>query len=82
MLAGVATARLARLAGPSAQPSSQCRWRGRSAVSRQFVKQTGTGLAELPARDPTAEDIQGLMLGGEFMAGRCVPVPPRRHRRG
>ncbi len=60
----------------------QGRCRGRSAVSRQFVKQTETGLAELPARDPTAKDIQGLMLGGEFMAGWCVTVRPRRHRRG
>ncbi len=41
-------------------------------MSRQFIKQTETGLAELPARDPTAEDIKGLMLDGEHMTGRCA----------
>jgi len=52
------------------------------AVSRQFIKQTETGLAELPARDPTAKDIKGLMLGGEHMTAWCVTVRPRRRRRG
>jgi len=47
---------------------------GRSAVSRRFVKETETALAELLARDLSGKDIKVLMLDGEHMAGRCVIV--------
>jgi len=75
MLAGVATRRHARVAEPLgkhvlAGASST----GRSAVSRRFVKQTETALAELLARDLTEAGIKVLMLDGEHMAGRCVIV--------
>lgn len=75
MLAGVATRRHARIAEPVgtgvlADASST----GRSAVSRRFVKQTETALAELLARDLAELDIKVLMLDGEHMAGRCVIV--------
>jgi putative transposase len=46
----------------------------RSAISRRFVKQTETALAELMARDLTGEDITVLMLDGEHLAERCVVV--------
>jgi putative transposase len=43
-------------------------------VSRQFVKQTETALAELLARDLTGKDIKVLMLDGEHLADTCVIV--------
>jgi putative transposase len=46
----------------------------KSAISRRFVKQTETALAELMARDLTDLDIKVLMLDGEHMAERCVVV--------
>ena len=42
----------------------------RSAVSRRFVRQTETALAELMARDLADEDIKVLMLDGEHMSLR------------
>lgn len=75
MLAGVATRRHARIAEPvGKEVIDSARSTGRSAVSRQFVKQTETALAELLARDLTGKDIKVLMLDGEHMAGRCVIV--------
>ena len=75
MLAGVATRRHARVGEPVgkgvlAGASST----GRSAVSRRFIKQTETALAELLARDLSELDIKVLMLDGEHMASRCVIV--------
>ena len=43
-------------------------------MSRQFVKQTETALAELLARDLTGEDIKVLMLDGEHLADTCAVV--------
>ena len=75
MLAGVATRRHARVAEPvGTAVSDHARSTGRSAVSRQFVKQTETALAELLARDLTSQDIKVLMLDGEHLADTCVVV--------
>ena len=46
----------------------------RSAISRRFVRQTETALAELMARDLSELDIKVLMLDGEHLAERCVVV--------
>jgi len=43
-------------------------------VSRRFVKQTETALAELMASDLSGEDITVLMIDGEHLAERCVMV--------
>jgi transposase-like protein len=75
MLAGVATRRHARTAEPvGTRVVEQAKSTSRSAISRRFVKQTETALAELMARDLTGEDIKVLMLDGEHMAERCVVV--------
>ncbi len=75
MLAGVATRRHARIAEPVGKGViDSARSTGRSAVSRQFVKQTETALAELLARDLTGKDIKVLMLDGEHLADTCVIV--------
>ena len=75
MLAGVATRRHARTAEPvGAQVVEQAKSTSRSAISRRFVRQTETALAELMARDLSGEDIKVLMLDGEHMAERCVVV--------
>ena len=76
MLAGVATRRHARTAEPVGEKVSE-RGRNRlrsSAISRRFVRQTETALAELMARDLSELDIKVLMLDGEHMAERCVVV--------
>jgi len=75
MLAGVATRRHARVAEPvGTVVDKEATSTSRSAISRRFVKQTETALAELMARDLTGEDIKVLMLDGEHMAERCVVV--------
>jgi putative transposase len=75
MLAGVATRRHARTAEPVGAPVvEQAKSTSRSAISRRFVRQTETALAELMARDLAGEDIKVLMLDGEHMAERCVVV--------
>ena len=75
MLAGVATRRHARIAEPIGKAVLEgASSTGRSAVSRRFVKETETALAELLARDLTDQKIKVLMLDGEHMAGRCVIV--------
>ena len=75
MLAGVATRRHARTAEPvGAQVVEQAKSSPRSAISRRFVRQTETALAELMARDLSGEDITVLMLDGQHMAERCVVV--------
>ena len=73
MLAGVATRRHARVAEPvGTVVDKEAKSTSRSAISRRFVKQTETALAELMARDLTGEDIKVLLLDGEHMAERCV----------
>jgi len=75
MLAGVATCRHARVAERvGTVVDKEAKSTSRSAISRRFVKQTETALAELMARDLTGEDIKVLMLDGEHMAERCVIV--------
>ena len=75
MLAGVATRRHARVAEPvGAQVAREAKSTSRSAISRRFVRQTETALAELVARDLSGEDIKVLMLDGEHTAERCVVV--------
>ena len=73
MLAGVATRRHSRIAEPvGTVVDKEAKSTSRSAISRRFVKQTETALAELMARDLTGEDIKVLLLDGEHMAERCV----------
>lgn len=75
MLAGVATRRHARIAEPlGKQVLEEASSTGRSAVSRRFIKETETALAQLLARDLSQEKVTVLMLDGEHMAGRCVIV--------
>ena len=75
MLAGVATRRHARAAEPvGTQVDKEAKSTSRSAISRRFVRQTETALAELMARDLAGDDIKVLMLDGEHMAERCVVV--------
>ena len=75
MLAGVATRRHARTGEPvGEQVSGVQKSMSRSAISRRFVKQTETALAELMVRDLTGQDITVLMLDGEHLADRCVVV--------
>ena len=75
MLAGVATRRHARAAGPVGETVSGTQKSiSRSAISRRFVRQTETALAELMARDLTELDITVLMVDGEHLAERCVVV--------
>ena len=75
MAAGVATRRHARTAEPVGEKvSGTQKSTSKSAISRRFVKQTETALAELMSRDLAGEDIKVLMLDGEHMAGRCVVV--------
>jgi transposase-like protein len=75
MLAGVATRRHARTGEPVGEKVSGTQKSvSKSAISRRFIKQTETALAELMARDLTELDIKVLMLDGEHMAERCVVV--------
>jgi len=74
MLAGVATRRHARVGEPVGTQVDKAKSTSRSAISRRFVRQTQTALAELMARDLAGEDITVLMLDGEHMAERCVVV--------
>jgi len=75
MLAGVATRRHARTAEPVGEKVSGTQKSvSKSAISRRFVRQTETALAELMARDLTDLDIKVLMLDGEHVAERCVVV--------
>src|SRR5271166_6343006 len=58
MLAGVATRRHARIAEPvGAQVGEEAKSTSRSVISRRFVRQTETALAELMSRDLSELDI-------------------------
>ena len=75
MLAGVAIRRHARTAEPvGTQVDKEAKSTSRSAISRRFVRQTETALAELMSRDLSGLDIKVLMVDGEHMAERCVVV--------
>jgi hypothetical protein len=59
MLAGIATRRHARIGEPvGTEVTGAATCTGRSAVSRRFVKETETALAELLSRELSAEDIK------------------------
>jgi transposase-like protein len=75
MLAGLATRRhtaAAEPAGSDIEESASAT--SRSAVSRRFVAQTKTALAELLARDLSGLDSTVLMIDGEHIAERCCVV--------
>jgi transposase-like protein len=75
MLAGVATRRQVRAAEPvGAGVQEAATSTSRSAISRRFVAQTRTALAELLSRDLSTLDIKVLMVDGEHMAERCCVV--------
>ena len=75
MLAGVATRRHAPYCRAGEQKVSGTQKSvSKSAISRRFVRQTETALAELMTRDLSELDIKVLMLDGEYMAERCVVV--------
>jgi putative transposase len=75
MLAGVATRQHGRTAElVSEKVSGTKKSTSKSVISRRFVRQTETALAELMTRDVSGEDITVLMLDGEHMAERYVVV--------
>jgi putative transposase len=75
MLAGLATRRHAAAAEPvGAEVEQSATATSRSAISRRFVAQTKTALAELLARDLTGLDIKVLMIDGEHIAEHCCVV--------
>ena len=75
MLAGLATRRHTAAAEPVGQSvQEQASATSRSAVSRRFVAQTKTALAELLARDLGELDIKVLMIDGEHIAEHCCIV--------
>jgi transposase-like protein len=75
MLAGLATRRHSAAAEPvGAEVEQTASATSRSAISRRFVAQTKTALAELLARDLTGLDIKVLMVDGEHLAEHCCVV--------
>jgi transposase-like protein len=75
MLAGLATRRHIAAAEPVGHDVEEAASAtSRSAVSRRFVAQTKTALAELLARDLNALDIKVLMIDGEHIAEHCCVV--------
>jgi putative transposase len=75
MLAGLGTRWHARTAEPvGGQVESIATSTSRYAVSRRFVRETETALAELMARDLTGLEVTVLMLDGERVNDRCVVV--------
>ena len=75
MLAGVATRRHARVGEPvGSAVAAAASATSRSAVSRRFVKETETALAQLLARDLSGLDIKVLMIDGEHLNDTCVVV--------
>jgi putative transposase len=75
MLAGLATRRHTAAAEPvGSAVLEQATATSRSAVSRRFIAQTKTALADLLARDLTGLDIRVLMIDGEHIAEHCCVV--------
>jgi putative transposase len=75
MLAGLATRRHVAAAEPvGAAVEEVASATSRSAISRRFVAQTKTALAELLARDLAGLDVKVLMIDGEHIAERCCVV--------
>jgi hypothetical protein len=72
---GVATRRHARAAEPvGGQVAAAASSTSKSAISRRFVAQTRTALAELLSRDLSGLDVKVLMVDGEHLADRCCMV--------
>ncbi len=75
MLAGLATRRHVAAAEPvGADVEQTASATSRSAISRRFVAQTKTALADLLARDLSTLDIKVLMIDGEHIAEHCCVV--------
>jgi transposase-like protein len=75
VLAGVATRRQVRVGEPvGATVASAATSTSKSAISRRFVAQTRTALAELLSRDLSSLDVKVLMVDGEHLAERCCVV--------
>ena len=75
MLAGLATRRHPAAAEPvGAAVEESASATSRSAISRRFVAQTKTALAQLLARDLAPLDIKVLMIDGEHIAEHCCVV--------
>lgn len=75
MLAGLATRRHTAAAEPVGSDIEQsASATSRSAISRRFVAQTRTALAELLARDLSTLDIKVLMIDGEHITEHCCVV--------
>ena len=75
MLAGLATRRHTAAAEPvGSQVEASASATSRSAISRRFVAQTKTALAELLARDLSPLDIKVLMVDGEHITDHCCVV--------
>jgi putative transposase len=75
MLAGLATRKHPAAAEPvGAAVEQSASATSRSAISRRFVAQTKTALAELLARDLGPLDIKVLMIDGEHIADHCCVV--------
>jgi hypothetical protein len=75
MLAGLATRRHPAAAEPvGAAVEESASATSRSAISRRFMAQTKTALAQLLARDLAPLDIKVLMIDGEHIADHCCVV--------
>lgn len=75
MLAGVATRRQARTLEPvGAAVTAAAKSTSRSAVSRRFVRETGTALDELLSAPLGDLGIKVLMIDGVHMADHCMLV--------
>lgn len=75
VLAGVATRRQVRVGEPvGATVASAATSTSKSAISRRFVAQTRTALAELLSRDLSSLDVKVLMVDGEHLGERCCVV--------
>ena len=75
MLAGLATRRHVAAAEPvGAAVEESASATSRSAISRRFVAQTKTALAQLLARDLAPLNIKVLMIDGEHIADHCCVV--------
>jgi putative transposase len=75
MLAGLATRRHTAAAEPVGHDVEEtASATSRSAISRRFVAQTRTALAQLLARDLTALEVKVLMIDGEHISDHCCVV--------
>jgi putative transposase len=75
MLAGLATRRHVAAAEPvGSEVEAAASATSRSAISRRFVAQTKTALAQLLARDLSTLNIKVLMVDGEHITDHCCVV--------